>query len=183
MNKKLIIALLCALGILLVLGVLFALRTSNRNPATPSVGNPFSGSLSSSTAPGTQQGVISLRARDGSAISATDVTAGKTPLPASSDTYYDLVHNGMDTYGNEDDPFAIQYAAKSSSFIVSLQEEPLGKSRLSAETFLRSTLNLTDAQLCELDITVAVTQAVNEQYASMGNLGLSFCPGAVTLPE
>lgn len=76
--------------------------------------------------------------------------------------------------------FNVSYDSNHSSFSILLLEEPLGQSRLHAETFLEEKLGLTEAQLCGLNYWLGTTYWVNEIYAGK-NLGFSFCPGATQL--
>jgi len=78
--------------------------------------------------------------------------------------------------------FSILYLSEGETFIISLDEEPLGTSRLEAEAYLRRTLGITNEQMCSLDYTVGTTVYVNSVFGSMNTLGFSFCPNAVTLP-
>jgi len=50
------------------------------------------------------------------------------------------------------------------------------------EQFMLKTLGISQQQLCALNYSVGVTRYVNEQYTAK-NLGFSFCPGAVVLPQ
>lgn len=77
-------------------------------------------------------------------------------------------------------PFGVVFNERDASFAVGLESEPLADARLKAEAYLRSTLQVSDEQLCELSIFVAVPSRVNQFYSGK-NLGLSFCPGATVL--
>ncbi len=77
--------------------------------------------------------------------------------------------------------YNIIFDKSDSSFLISLNEEPLSQSRKNAETFLMSKTGLSETQLCSLNYYLGTDYSVNEQYDS-GNLGFSFCPNAVVLP-
>lgn len=76
---------------------------------------------------------------------------------------------------------SITYAEFDNSYAIALYTFPLSSARIAAENELRSILQIDDASICRLSITVAVPMGVSETYAGQ-NLGLSFCPGSVQLP-
>ena len=80
------------------------------------------------------------------------------------------------------DSYAIYYFEPNGSLSVQLFKEPLGLSRSFAEQQLRTIFDLTDEELCELRIEVSVHEMVSPEY-SRNNLGLSFCPNGLALPN
>lgn len=91
-----------------------------------------------------------------------------------------------DIAGNEQSNYIISYLPynKENSqieFNILLNTLPLSKSRLEAEEELRTKLNLTNQQLCKLEVYVSVFGWVDEKYSGQ-NLGLSFCSNSITLP-
>ena len=93
-------------------------------------------------------------------------------------TYYQLTDN-QEVQGDQAQ-FEIVYGTDS-SIKIGLIKEPLKDSRLAAEAKLRSLFPLSNQDLCKLDVFVSVPAMVNDTFAG-GNLGLSFCSGAVKLP-
>lgn len=77
-------------------------------------------------------------------------------------------------------PFGIIFSAVDGTFAVGLEQEPLGQTRRSAESYLTSLLGVTESDLCYLNIYVGTTDQVNKFYSGR-NLGLSFCPNSVEL--
>lgn len=76
--------------------------------------------------------------------------------------------------------FGVIYNETDASLAVSLDEEPLAVTRREAEEYIRSLLGVSDEQLCKLQIFIGTADVVNPFYAGK-NLGLSFCPGSVSL--
>ncbi len=117
-------------------------------------------------------------------------SSGNTSVPAfldAPDTYEDPENPGIYYLGYEpndtaNNPYIIEYIQESSFFNISLTQEPIGESRSAAERYLVQRLDVTRNQMCALAYSVTVPDDVNSQYASV-NLGFSFCPGAVELPE
>lgn len=67
-------------------------------------------------------------------------------------------------------------------FILLIEREPLSFARSILENQLQQKLQFNQFQMCQLKILVQTTRYVNENFAGR-NLGLSFCPGSVTLPN
>lgn len=78
--------------------------------------------------------------------------------------------------------FSIMYLEADQSFSISLNEEPLKSSRVSAERYLSAALGIPETIMCDLTYALGTTVSVNEAYGSITNLGFSFCEGAVPLP-
>lgn len=100
-------------------------------------------------------------------------------LQLDSASYHYVTYN--EDYMPVDPAYGIVYGSDG-SLSVGVFLEPLGASRLKAETKLRQMTSLTDAQLCSLNVQVSVPSSVNETLSGR-NLGLSFCPGATPLPN
>lgn len=85
--------------------------------------------------------------------------------------------------GNEigiDVPFTIVYFRGYDFYQISLEQEPIGETRRAAEDRLLQQLGISTEEACRLDISVRTRLEVNYVYAGT-ELGLSFCPGSVTL--
>lgn len=80
-----------------------------------------------------------------------------------------------------DESFGIYYDEPSSKITVYLYKEPLSTARRSATSLLLEKLNMTNEELCGLDIPVQTNEYVSEKYAGYTDLGLEFCPGSVIL--
>jgi|GEM_PF-2860774 len=78
--------------------------------------------------------------------------------------------------------YEITFYAADESFNVVLFMEPLGLTRKVAEERLMQLLQLGKIDMCRLRYSVYVPIRVSEFYAAT-NLGFSFCPSAVKLPE
>jgi hypothetical protein len=107
--------------------------------------------------------------------------------PANEGNYYLAGSSGYcfedGTCPSAGDPgFNIVYFSQEGSFAISLNREPLGEVRRDAEQYLRNMLGISETQMCSLNYYISTTVYVNSRYGSMGNLGFSFCPGAVALP-
>lgn len=116
------------------------------------------------------------------AVKATD---NGTVLVRSPQTFGTKLDS--DTYEFSDDTpqlekrYNLTYFVEDSFFQVSLLAEPLSEVRTEAEMELRSRLNVTQEELCQLRTSVKTDIYTNEFYAGR-ELGFSFCPGAVQLP-
>lgn len=161
-----------ALGILAGAYVMFSTQPATEpSVEQPSTGNPF-GQLGSGTVVPNEQVTIMLT--DGSTATIPDFSKGEQP-PAASDV------NGYQVAGAADAEFQIVYFPLDSGFIITLNAEPIGQTRRDAEDALRTSLGLSNAELCKLRIDVGAPYSTNDSYAG-ANLGLSFCPGSVALP-
>jgi hypothetical protein len=116
--------------------------------------------------------------RGGDKLAIPDFTGGHPADKEQSGTYYHVTENANRDEMYQD--FSIVYGTDS-SISVGLLAEPLGAARMHAEATLRKLLQLTDDQICALDVSVMVPASVSDVYAAE-DVGLSFCPGAVKLP-
>jgi hypothetical protein len=177
--KKVVFGVI-ALALLALVVVVVNRFFLNKEEVVPTPTDVFGNIIAPSGTPASS-GTKTITTASGTSVTVPDFTKGRTPLESDSDTYYDLVHEGP-LFGDEGDTFGVQYQEGNSFFLVSLLTEPLGSARTEAETFLMKKLNLSQGQLCQLNYTVVVTSDVNSIYSEKGNLGFSFCPGAVKLP-
>lgn len=165
-----ILLVLLAIGIL-VGAYLFLQVKVPTEPTTSSPINPFSSLVSTTTTSG---GVTTLELVDGTHVTIPDFSKTEQPEGASEE-------NGYQVSGDAESSFQILYFPRDSGFIVALNAEPLGETRLAAERALREALRLSDNELCKMRADVGTDYSVSRTYAGK-NLGLSFCPGAVVLP-
>ncbi|MDB5264724.1 MAG: hypothetical protein JWN64_295 [Parcubacteria group bacterium] len=170
-----VVLVVLAIGILIWVGITLFKKES----VAPVVTNndPFGGLVTSGTGGTTKQKAI--HDRSGQVVSVPDFTESKEPLQTPNGVYYQLYGPEYSTQGFT---FSVQYGENDSEFLITLISEPLRDARSDAETYMRTLLKLTDAQLCALNTSVVVQADVNELYSEYDNLGLSFCEGSVNLP-
>lgn len=87
-----------------------------------------------------------------------------------------------DTTATDAPPYVIEYIAQTHYFNIGLYQEPIGQARHDAEQYLLNTLGISQDAACALKYMVSVPDKVNSYYSGE-NLGFSFCPGAVQLPQ
>ncbi len=173
MDKRIWIVVVGILVVGIVVAILFSTVFKSVPNDNGEPGDPFAPSLGSNSDPLSETQNLEIALSDGSLVPVPDFTTNQ-PVWASKE-------NGYQVAGTEYGAYQIIYFENGSGFLLSIFEEPIGENRLKAEEELRTTLRLSDAQLCKLSIEVAVSDDANEAYSGR-NLGLSFCPGAVPLP-
>jgi len=128
--------------------------------------------------------------RDGSLLEVRNFIGNGVTIkdPANEGVYYLAGSSGYcyedgtcPTAGGEA-PYSIVFFSEEGSVVIGLTREPLGEARRRAEEYLMETLGIGEEEMCVLNYYIGTTVHVNETYGSMGNLGFSFCPGAVKLP-
>lgn len=179
-----VLLVLVAIGILLAL---FLRPSTDTGTDTATSSNPFGFSTGTGTTGTATEPTFVITAAGGEAVKVPDFVAGRTSTQIGAtpdDVQYELTpypaYDPSAPYPTH--AYDVQYNAKGSQFVVTLNEEPLGASRLSAEAFLRDTLDLSDVKLCTLNILVGVPYSVNPSLSYYQNLGLSFCQNAFPLP-
>ncbi|MBU6323114.1 MAG: hypothetical protein KGI41_00060 [Patescibacteria group bacterium] len=189
MKSRLFILVAAAVLVLAGLGVFWYLSTAN--PALPSptastTANAFPGSGASGGTNGA--GVrYSLAASDGGTVLAANFLSDpKTVKDPINQGYYYLGYHPYegvsDSTATNTPPYLILYEADSGSFSIALLQEPIGQTRIDAEQYLMSMLGIPQDQLCRLKYSVSVPYWINSAFAGK-NLGLSFCPDSVVLPQ
>ena len=185
------------LGTVIIAGVWYAFFVPKSVPPTqqPVTTLPASGSITQVTPPASfatsSSGVVmmQLATQDGTTTTRDFIHDGVT-IPDKTNTGGYLLAGNLgyclsDPQRCQAAPatnFSVYYNSAGQSFIITLTEEPIGKSRLAAEQFMMTTLGLNQQQMCDLNYLVGVTSHVNDQYAGK-NLGFSFCPSATKLPQ
>lgn len=176
MKRAALILLLLGTLIFIALGA-YLFLSKDRSESVPSAstpgGNPF-GFLT-----GTNSESLTLALDDGSAVAVPDFTKTDQPDWASESAGYQVAG---DASGN----YLITYipadqSGSQAQFLIALLAEPLGANRTAAQAELKATLGLSEPELCKLDVQVWTNGDVNAAYQGY-DLGLSFCPGATTLP-
>lgn len=191
MNKKLVITIVAVVvGLAALAAAMFVLRYSRPVPgrtappgATSGIRGPGAVQPPAGGIPGGAIGAtISVRMRDGGSLQVhdfrQDLDTWKYPFGAG---YYYLGHHFTDD-PKQQVPYEVMYVERTQFFNIGLFHEPIGAFRKEAERYLMGRLGLTQSQMCRLQYTVAVPDSVNSSYATQ-QLGFSFCPGSVSLPE
>jgi hypothetical protein len=186
-NRTLTIILVALVIIAIAFGAFWLLTATTGTAPAGGAGNPFGGlgnATGTSSGGGSQgqggSGTVAITAKDGSTVTVPDFRPGKESVNEGNVTFYYLTQSNQGQ-GQDNSQFDIIYGTDS-SVTVSLLAEPIGAARAAAEAALRSYFPVSDAQLCQMNVIVAVPNDVNAQYSGE-NLGLSFCPGAMQLPN
>jgi hypothetical protein len=98
---------------------------------------------------------------------------------SQNDGYF-FLDNTVQTESEQNVHYTITYESTEQFFNVVLLKEPLRDSRLQAEEYLKSLLNITDQEMCQLKYTLSTPLYVSEQRSGI-DFRFSFCEGAVTL--
>lgn len=165
-----ILLVVLVIGITIVTYLVITSSGTDSNEPVP-IGNPFD---FASTTPNDRSEQLLLPLRGGAEVYVPDFTKENQPEIAGPETGYHVANAAEERY-------RILYFPQGAYFLVSLYTEPLGETRLAAESELRQKLQLSNNELCALNLEVRTNIYTNETYAGR-NLGLSFCPGAVPLP-
>lgn len=163
---------LVVVGIAVITYVVF--QRSDSDPTPPEF-TDFGGVGTGDVTPTASDGTFRLVLESGKLVEVPDVRA----LPTTRDLgggFYAL--DAQDLFTRK--AFSITYSHGDRSFVVSLNEEPLAEAREQMEAYMKSSLGLSEAELCELPVLVGVPHDVN-QFVSGEQLGFSFCPGSVQL--
>lgn len=187
--RKTLLTILAIFLIIILAGVVFWLfRGRGLEVPPPDGGTIFPGS-NGGTGGGQTDAKLQIPSSSGEPITTNNFLANGITIedPANEGNYYLAGSSGAcnpngtcPTAGSEKG-FTIVYFNSSKSFIVNLDDEPLGENRMKAERYLMNMLGISQSQMCNLRYDVLTTSYVNEQYSAQ-NLGFSFCPGAVQLP-
>jgi hypothetical protein len=199
MNTKFIVGILALfLGAIIVAVVWYAfsipkdVSQSSTPWTTPTL--PVGGSITPvSSGSGMSSGVVPtfpLTTQTGSTVSTLDFINNGVTIPDTANPGGYLLAGNLgyclsDPQKCQAAPatsFSVYYISGTKSFLIDLTEEPIGEARLDMERFMLETLGITEQQMCSLNYLVGVTRYVSEQYTGK-NLGFSFCPGAVVLPQ
>lgn len=164
----------------------------NQNPGSlfPNSGSNGQSASSSPSGAGSSPGSISLPARAGGTVATNDFINNGTTVPDTENpgNYYlagsvgYCLSDGTCPSGAPASDFKVVYFSKEQAFAIGLTKEPIGQARQDAEQFMLSTLGISKADLCNLNYYIGTDNEVNPTYAGK-NLGFSFCPGSVPLPN
>lgn len=165
---------LITVGVLLIAGVIVAVSLHTQvAPDDVDFGN------SSVTFPNVGSGGVNTATSTGANSFLGNPEVHADPYNAG---YYYVGYQPSTQPENDDIPYSIRYIAETHYFNIVLLQEPIGENRRNAETYLMTLLGLTREQMCSLEYAVYVPDYVNGTFSSV-NLGFSFCPGAVKLPQ
>ncbi|MES2994802.1 MAG: hypothetical protein V4681_02120 [Patescibacteria group bacterium] len=189
MNKKLLI-LIASIVLLALAAVAFLLlRTpSTGEPEQPDGGTLFPGG--GNILPGTPvTGRMMIYGRGDTEFEVNDfmhdqVTVADVVNPGNYVLAGELGYclaDGTCPRGADTPTFSISFNDEDDTFNIVLLAEPLGEVRRAAETHLQSRLGLSNEVMCELNYYVGTPSFVNASYSN-GNMGFSYCSGAVKLP-
>lgn len=169
----------------LVLAVWVLMASTPLPPPAPTPSLPEAGTQG----PGTSQGGqgLSIPINGGSSISTRDFLSDTQTIsdPNNPGYYYLGYHQSTgpeDASATDAPPYVIGYIVQTHYFNVGLYAEPIGQVRIEAEQYLLNMLGITEEEACTLKYMVSVPNNVNSYYSGQ-NLGFSFCPGAVKLPQ
>lgn len=179
LSKRLLIIFLAVCAVV-ILCVLFILHGNRKNiPAdSQQVTFPAASSVNGSSNPAGDMMV--LQTNTGNAIQVHNFKNSPNVIKDPNvEGQYDLVGGA---YPDPGIPYAIFYQTRDDYFGITLLSEPLSERRTAAENQLAQTLGIAKQDLCRLHYVVAPGPGVNDTYSGE-NLGFSFCPGAIPLPD
>ena len=107
----------------------------------------------------------------------------KISNPAQSTNFADI---GANVYVSDERQlgrgvgFSMTYFAESNSFAIDISGKPTEEYRRKAGAYLLESLQITEAEACQLRVYLGVSHSVDPNLSGR-NLGLSFCPGSVEL--
>lgn len=190
MNRTLTI-LFIIVGLIVFAGLAFfffsrALTTVPGTTSTTTVSGFNAGTPGQGTTPGKPGSggtpSINVQGVDGNMIAVNDFKNASSTIKNPDNTTGYFILSGTDDPEAPVPPYTIVYFDSDQSFGISLNREPVGKVRSDAEGALMNELGISEGAMCNLNYTVAVGPGVNPAYDRQ-NLGFSFCPGAVPLPQ
>ena len=174
MNKKLLIIGL-VLGIIVLLIAIFQMKPDSTRTTEIQDQENFEAYNNKYVEPEmTPKGELAIETVSGSKISVPDIRTNLETVTFDGQDFkfYDS--------GDGSAAYELLYFSGDSSFLISLESEPLRDARNAGEIKLLDKLGISAAEACQLKIRVATNIRVSEMYAGK-ELGLSFCPGSVAL--
>lgn len=169
MKSPIRIGIMAAVAVVLIVSTFWYLMPSKKNEKVEAISAPT---------PRDAGATILLELTDGRKVSVPDFTYNHPQIDAEEVTY--VLVTQTEEGAEEDARYGIVYGTDS-TFTIGLFEEPFGAHRRLAEAKLKELLGLPEDVLCKLDISVGVPDTIEGPYKGK-NLGVSFCPGAVSLP-
>ncbi len=175
--KKILIGI--SIILLLILGVWIYRSYATKKGSTPTTTDTvvFPGANGVNSNGGATTPKLSIKSDSGNEILVNNFLASSVAqADPDNEGYYNL-----GAILTENAPYRITYISATSYFNIGILEEPLGSTRVQAETYLMNVLGISQQEMCSLKYSVSVPNDVNSVYSGM-NLGFSFCPHAVKLP-
>lgn len=121
---------------------------------------------------------VTLPLTNGESIDVENFLALPEVTPATYNTNDYFLGNTFEDVQTAE--YIVTFDAETKYFNIILLKKPFAASRLSVETYIKKTLDLSETQMCGLDYTVSVPGYVDEA-ASGADYRFSFCPGSVQL--
>lgn len=185
MNKKLLIVGVVIIGLVIVGAIIFlggSITTPTETPTVNEPGDPFGPREPIPKTVTNPDGTITITNSLGGLVQTKDFINDPqtTPDPVNVGYYY-LGPNSIDDPVKKI-PYSIGYIDETHFFNIVLLQEPIAETRKNAERYLLEHLGLSQSQMCDLRYMVGVPDRVNSTYTTM-DLGFSFCPGSVIIPE
>lgn len=184
MNKKLllVIGIIIGTGLILLIFVLLKIFKIQSPTTTPGT-HGTSTTTFPTPGPGTNPtDTLSIRTKNGESIQTKDFLKDPDTVKDSTNAGYYSLGNHFSQNATTSPPYVIDFIDATDFFNIGLFKEPIAQSRKAAEQYLMVHLGISQSQMCELQYMVSVPTRVNEFYSIM-NLGFSFCPGSVAIPE
>lgn len=116
--------------------------------------------------------VPSLLNKSGNRVPVRNFIKDLDTIPLANDFYE--VRYESDEGG---DVGQIYYYSGAGNILILLDQNPLADSRVKMEEELKAMTELSEVELCDLDVVVTTDENINFEYAGK-NIGLSFCPGS-----
>ena len=148
-------------------------------PSSQNVNN--GNSSSTSTGSNSNSGGLPITTSTGNSITVKNFENTPTTVKDPSGDGYYYVAGGANV-NTTHAPYQIFYDSQHQYFGITLYKEPLGQYRTQAEDELMQELGISQQQMCSLNYDVSAGPGINDLYSSE-NIGFSFCPGAVPLPQ
>ncbi len=187
MKKLLIVLGILVLALLVIFVVsVFTHKTSTATTSNSgsSVTNSFPLSQTSSTqtsGSNSSDQLLTVKTTTGSTVAVKNFEISPSTVKDPSNQGYYYLSGGANVVTSKA-PYQIFYDSQYDYFGITLYKEPLGQYRQQAELELEQALGLTQDQMCDLNYDISAGPGINDLYSSE-NVGFSFCPGAVALPQ
>ena len=167
-----------AVAALLLVVALLALRVHHEHIAIVPNSTPAKGSAQVPVSAGH---TFMLRMKDGSLLPVRDFLKNADVIADTRNPGVYYLGNVMSENPHDTAPrYIISYEHSIQFFKIVLLQDPLGDVRRDAETYLKQTLDISDADLCNLNYVVVTPASVSQVFSSL-DLKWSMCGDSVTL--
>jgi hypothetical protein len=178
MNKFLLSSLILLLIIVPIVGIVVILLDQNEPPTNTSVESttfPPSNGSGLNSDPNSQSDTIEITVDNGEVVTIDNiikkseaVSIGESMYSISGESYI------------EPKQYSLVFNQENNSFAISLDSVPLDVARQQASDDILTLLNISITEACSLNMYVGVSFALDRVFSGQ-NLGLSYCPDAITL--